>query len=107
MPRIALGIFQAIRLLNNFIYRSVQRASNCVKTIEPTEQLFGKIEQYKRVTSQLIKDHGIEASERAHFKNYASYVLRQGTIHEQDGFIRGLNVPLFVKNKKIYRRLSI
>jgi DNA invertase Pin-like site-specific DNA recombinase len=72
--------------------------------IEPNERLFGKIEQYKRVTSQLIKDHGIETSEKAHFKNYASYVLRQGTLDEQDGFIRGLNLPLFVKDKTIYRR---
>jgi len=74
--------------------------------IEPTEQLFNKIEQYKRVTSQLIKDHGMETSELAHFRNYASYVLRQGTINEQDGFIRGLNLPLLVKNKQIYRRIS-
>lgn len=72
--------------------------------IEPSERLFNKIEQYKRVTSQLIKDHGINTSERAHFKNYASYVLRQGTLDEQDGFIRGLNLPLFVKDKSIYRR---
>lgn len=72
--------------------------------IEPTERLFGNIEQYKRVTSQLIKDHGIETSERAHFKNYASYVLRQGTLDEQDGFIRGLNLPLFVRGRQIYRR---
>jgi site-specific DNA recombinase len=72
--------------------------------IEPTERLFTKIEQYKRVTSQLIKDHGIETSERAHFKNYASYVLRQGTLDEQDGFIRGLNLPLFVRERQIYRR---
>lgn len=72
--------------------------------MEPTERLFSKIEQYKRVTSQLIKDHGIDTSERAHFRNYASYVLRQGTLDEQDGFIRGLNLPLFVKNKTIYRR---
>lgn len=35
--------------------------------IEPTEKLFNKIEQYKRVTSQLIKDHGIVASERLPF----------------------------------------
>ena len=74
--------------------------------IEPAEQLFKKVEQYKRVTSQLIKDHGIESSERAHFKNYASYILRQGSLSEQDGFIRGLNIPLFVKDKKIYRRYS-
>lgn len=73
--------------------------------IEPTEQLFKRIEQHKRVTSQLIKDHGIETSERSHFKNYASYILRQGTINEQDNFIRGLNTPLFVKDKTIYRRL--
>jgi site-specific DNA recombinase len=74
--------------------------------IEPTEQLFNKIEQYKRVTSQLIKDYGMETSERAHFRNYASYVLRQGTLNEQDGFIRGLNLPLLVKGKQIYRRLT-
>lgn len=36
--------------------------------IEPTEKLFKRIESYKRVTSQLIKDYGIETTERAHFK---------------------------------------
>jgi len=73
--------------------------------IEPAEQLFSKIEKYKRVTSQLIKDHGIVATERQHFKNYASYILRQGSMNEQDSFIRGLNSPLFVKCKTIYRRI--
>lgn len=72
--------------------------------IEPSEQLFRRIEAYKRITSQLIKDHGIASSERAHFKNYASYILRQGTLSEQDGFIRGLNIPLFVSERKIFRR---
>lgn len=74
--------------------------------IEPTEQLFKRIESYKRVTSQLIKDHGIVATERVHFKNYASYILRQGSLNEQDSFIRGLNLPLFVAGKHIYRRLE-
>ena len=72
--------------------------------IEPTERLFNKIEQYKRVTSQLIKDHGIVATERQHFKNYASYILRQGTLSEKDDFIRGLNMPMFVANKAIHRQ---
>ncbi|OYW85468.1 hypothetical protein B7Z17_02255, partial [Candidatus Saccharibacteria bacterium 32-49-10] len=58
--------------------------------IEPTEQLYRKIEQYKRVTSQLIRDHGIVATERQHFKNYASYILQQGTMIEKDNFVRGL-----------------
>lgn len=72
--------------------------------IDPTEKLFNKIEQYKRVTSQLIKDHGIVATERQHFKNYASYILRQGTLSEKDDFIRGLNTPMFVANKAIHRQ---
>lgn len=71
--------------------------------LEPAEKLFNKIEQYKRVTSQLIKDYGITATERQHFKNYASYILKQGSLSEKDGFIRGLNTPLFVKNHTIYR----
>lgn len=70
--------------------------------VEPTEQLFRKIEQYKRVTSQLIKDHGIVATERQHFKNYASYILQQGTLIEKDNFVRGLNRPLYVKSQNIY-----
>ena len=72
--------------------------------IEPSDKLFRKIEQYKRVTSQLIKDHGISATERQYFKNYASYILRQGTLSEKDDFIRGLNTPMFVANKAIYRQ---
>lgn len=71
--------------------------------IEPSEKLFKKIEQYKRVTTQLIKDHGIIATEQQHFKNYASYILRQGTLDEKDGFIRGLGTPLFAKDKLIHR----
>jgi site-specific DNA recombinase len=71
--------------------------------LEPTEHLFKKIEEYKRVTSQLFKDYGIVSNERAHFRNYASYILRQGNINEQDTFIRGLDIPLFVKNRLIYR----
>lgn len=72
--------------------------------IEPSETLYRRIEQHKRITSQLIKDNGLDLSERARFRDYASYVLNQGTLSEQDGLIRGLNVPLFVKDKKIYRR---
>ena len=72
--------------------------------IEPTEKLFKRIESYKRVTSQLIKDYGIETTERAHFKNYASYILRQGSLSEKDDFIRGLNLPLFVADKTITRQ---
>ncbi len=70
--------------------------------VEPAEQLFKRIENYKRVTSQLIKDYGIVATERQHFKNYASYIFRQGTLGEKDAFIRGLNVPLIVKDRRIY-----
>lgn len=72
--------------------------------VEPTEKLYKRIEQHKRITSQLIKDHGLKLTERDHFRNYASYVLKQGTLSEQDDFIRGLNVPLFVENKHIARR---
>lgn len=72
--------------------------------IETTEQLFKKIEQYKRVTSQLIKDHSIAATERQHFKNYASYILQQGSLREKDGFIWGLNTSMFVGARQIYRR---
>lgn len=70
--------------------------------VEPAEQLFKRIENYKRVTSQLIKDYGIVTTERQHFKNYASYIFRQGTLGEKDAFIRGLNVPLIVKDRRIY-----
>lgn len=71
--------------------------------IEPTETLFKRIEQHKRITSQLIKDHGIKLTERDHFRNFASYTLKQGTLGEQDGFIRGLNILLQVKGRQIYR----
>ncbi len=74
--------------------------------VEPSEAVFKRIEQHKRITSQLIKDHGIKLTERDHFRNFASYTLKQGTIHEQDAFLRGLGVALFVKDKKIYRRIS-
>lgn len=74
--------------------------------IEPTEKLYNRVEQHKRITSQLIKDHGLSLTERDHFRNYASYVLRQGTLNEQDDFMRGLNMPLFVENKQIFRRFE-
>ena len=45
----------------------------------------------------------MDSSEKTHFKNYASYVLKQGTLNEQDNFIRGLNIPLFVTDRRISR----
>ncbi len=75
--------------------------------VTPTEQLEKKIDKHKRVTSQLIKDHGMVMSERTQFRNFASYTLKQGSLSEQDGFIRGLNIPLFVKDKTIHRRLDV
>lgn len=69
--------------------------------IEPSEKLFKKIEEYKRVTSQLIKDYGIVTSEQQHFRNYSSYILQQGTLSEKDTFIRGLNVLLRVSKGRI------
>lgn len=74
--------------------------------LEVTEKLYKRIEQHKRITSQLIRDHGLKLSERDHFRNYASYVLKQGTLNEQDDFIRGLNIPLFVQDRQIFRRLD-
>lgn len=75
--------------------------------LEVTARLFKRIEQHKRITSQLIKDHGLKLTERDHFRNYASYVLRQGTLNEQDDFVRGLNIPLFVLNRQIFRRIEL
>ena len=74
--------------------------------VQPTEKLVSRIERNKRITSQLIKDHGLDLTERDHFRNYASYVLKQGKLHEQDDFIRGLNLPLFVQDRKIFRRFE-
>lgn len=70
-------------------------------SITPTERLLKKIEEYKKVTSQLIKDYGIVTTEQQHFRNYASYVLKQGSLQEKDNFIRGINKPLFVSNQRI------
>lgn len=53
--------------------------------IEPTERLAKKIDKHKRVTSQLFKDHGMVMSDRTHFRNFASYTLKQGSLSEQDG----------------------
>lgn len=71
--------------------------------IELSEQLSKKIDRYKRVTSQLIKDHGISTTEHQHFKNYASYILQQGSLNEKDSFVRGLGIPLYVSNGIISR----
>lgn len=75
--------------------------------LEVTERLYKRIEEHKRITSQLIKDHGLKLTERDYFRNYASYVLKQGGLSEQDDFMRGLNVPLFVKDRQIFRRFTV
>lgn len=71
--------------------------------IEVAEKLYIQIERHKRIISQLISDHELHLSERDHFCNYASYVLKRGVLNEQDDFVRGLNVPLFVRQRVIYR----
>ncbi len=70
--------------------------------IEVSENLSNRIERHKSVTSQLVKDHGLKMTERDHFRNYASYVLKQGALSEQDSLVRGLMAKLLVKDKQIY-----
>jgi site-specific DNA recombinase len=91
------------------IIEQILAMTDCGKfdDLEPTERLFKRIEDYKRITSQLFKDHGIVNNDRVQFRNYASYILRQGSISEQDMFIRGLNIPLFVKNKTLYKNIEL
>lgn len=71
-----------------------------------SKKLIDKLEQYKRVTRQLIRDYGIKESEQQYFKNYANYILRQGSINEQDDFIRGLQTILYVQDRRILLRVE-
>ena len=71
-----------------------------------SKKLIDKLEQYKRVTRQLIRDYGIKESEIQYFKNYANYILRQGSINEQDDFIRGLQTILYVQDRRILLRVE-
>jgi hypothetical protein len=78
--------------------------SGSFNDIVSSEKLKKKLSAYVSITSQLIKDYGIMPTERDNLRNYANYILQQGSVDEKDVFIRGLNVPIFVTGKRLSLR---
>lgn len=72
-------------------------------TLEIGEKLKNSLDDYQRVTREILRQQSVDAAS-VDLRSYAHYVLREGTIREKADFIRGLKLPLVLKDRKVVIR---
>ncbi|MBA7702734.1 hypothetical protein ES703_111504 [subsurface metagenome] len=64
--------------------------------------------QYKKIAGEVLSQQNIDIKEKdIDIKSYARYLFKEGSSREKGEFIRGLGVPLYLYNKKIYLEPTI
>ncbi len=59
--------------------------------------------QYKKIAGEVLTQQNIDIKEDGiDIKSYARYVFKEGSSREKGEFIRGLRVPLYLYDKKIF-----
>jgi hypothetical protein len=75
-------------------------------TIKVSERLQNSLEDYQRMTREILRQQDATAS-HVDLRSYAHYVLREGTVREKADFIRGLKLPLVLVGRKILLQLPL
>jgi len=71
--------------------------------IEVSQRLKASFREYKKIASQVLIQQNIDICEnKINLKNYARYIIKEGSSREKGEFIRGLGIPLYLYNGKIY-----
>ena len=83
--------------LFNELYKYIESHEN----IDISEKLRGNIEIFQKVANTLNRENNRADGLIANLKIYAKYVIYEGTLKEKKEFIKGLNVGLYLSNKKI------
>ncbi len=77
-----------------------------ISKIRISQSLKTSFEEYKRIASQVLSQQDIDIDgDSIDIKSYARYLFKEGTSSEKREFIRGLGIPLYLYNKKIYLEL--
>ena len=74
-----------------------------IDKIEVSQRLKASFGEYKKIASQVLSQQNIDIVEsEIDLKSYASYIFKEGSSREKGEFIRGLGIPLYLYNGKIY-----
>ena len=74
-----------------------------ISKIEVSQSLKASFEEYKKIASQVLTQQNMDVKDYdIDIKSYARYIFKEGSSREKGEFIRGLGIPLYLNNKKIY-----
>jgi len=77
-----------------------------ISKIEVSQRLKASFREYKKIASQVLTQQNISIGEdKIDLKSYARYIFKEGNSREKGEFIRGLGIPLYLFNKKIFLKL--
>jgi len=74
-----------------------------ISRIEVSQRLVASFEEYKKIADQVLTQQNVDIKEDdIGIKSYARYIFKEGSSREKGEFIRGLGVPLYLYDKKIF-----
>ena len=69
-----------------------------------SEKLKGSLLSYQKVISGILRQEDIAIGDKTQsIKGYAQYALREGTTREKAELMRGLHIPLILKDRHVQR----
>lgn len=75
-----------------------------MKNISLSQRLKNSFYEYRKIANQVLTQQSIDIRENdIDIKSYARYLFKEGSSREKGEFIRGLNIPLYLYNKNIYK----
>jgi DNA invertase Pin-like site-specific DNA recombinase len=77
-----------------------------LKHFKITEKLEGYINEYQRVTKVVLRQQGILSEQTINLKDFAKYVLEDGSNKEKRELLTNLKVKLYLKDKNIIIKTS-
>jgi len=73
------------------------------RKIETSQRLKSSYQQYRKIAIGALKQQNIDFNKDSlGLKSYASYIFNEGSSRERGEFIRGLGIPLYLYDKKIF-----
>jgi len=71
--------------------------------IEVSQSLKDSFREYKKIAFQVLTQQNIDIGEdEIDLKSYARYIFKEGNSKGKGEFIRGLGIPLYLHDKKIF-----
>lgn len=73
-----------------------------IQTVPMKEKITAEVQRFKKFEQMLLGTKTVVAVKDIDIRNYAKFILIEGSMDEKREFLRCLKTDILLKNKKIY-----